>query len=197
MAASLEREEWKADDGAVIARRDRFEERDTARFEAVAAAALEGTVGIDIAGDLLRRQGAHGELGDLEVLVDFGAVHDRHRGHEAMTIASEATQLRDGGGARAGFSQHLAAMHGDLIAADDDVVRPLPSDALGLGSGEVGGQLLGRSVVLERLFVDCRRYCLEGDAGTREEVAAVARGAGEDDHQRHDAADPPPIESDR
>ncbi|MCY1541413.1 hypothetical protein D9M68_771040 [compost metagenome] len=134
--------------------------------------------GIQVAADACFVQFAevHGERHAIHLVVPRGAVQQGEAGQEADAGAAGGQQLAAGAFEAVGFAENLPAEHGDLVGADDQVVRVQGGECLGLFQGQAAHQAFGGLLRMAG-FVDGRRAPGEGQAQAFEQFAAVG-GAG-------------------
>jgi hypothetical protein len=95
----------------------------------------------DVATDLVVAQVAKAHLGGntFDLKVAGARVEHSQCGVEHHRLSAHALKLRDRARLGAGLAEHFVAQVGDLVAADDERVRPAPGDRARL----LGGQALG------------------------------------------------------
>lgn len=177
-------DERQADERCRVLGFDPFEECNAKRLDLEAAGAIERALTLHVASDLLCGELACHGLREID-MARFAprARHERHGGVELGDRSGEPGQLGAGARGIAGFVEDRGADRCDLVAADDE--RPGMAGGYRAGflereaAGPVGWRFPGQDG-----FLDPRRDAGERRAQPSEQLAAIARGGGQDEGWR-------------
>ncbi|MNN22533.1 hypothetical protein D3C81_1358930 [compost metagenome] len=97
----------------------------------------------------------------VHLIVSCGAVQQGEAGKEADAGSAGGQQLTAGAIESVGFAEYLLAEYGDLVGADDQVIRVQGGQCLGLFQGQAAHQSFGGFLRVAG-FVDGRSAPGEG-----------------------------------